>query len=235
MEGTRLPDEVVLEMVARHLSNATGKPWDVEAGMAKGPGTVGVVIGKEHPGHTDYLGHIDLDFVLNVDRPEDTTISDCVAGFGATADEAVDQAIRIWLGTTGSAVLELLAQDGSFAAHLHSNDAEGFPDWHAIHGGISGFGSNAIRKWIVDNPLLPRLAPALSGALERDYLIGIKVLLKGGGKEEEIAEVRVNGIYHDAASQTLAGLNWPRSEDASTARTFVLLVHKMGIDDPFNS
>lgn len=238
MEGTRLPDDVVLGMVARQLSNATGTTWSVEAEMAKGPGTVGVVIGKEHPDSPDHPGHIDLDFILNIDRPEDTTISDCVTGHGSTVEEAVDFAISLWLDTTCSALLEFLAQDGSFGTHVYGDDRGGFPGWHAIYGGISGYGADdhaqAILKWFVDNPLLPRLAPTLNGTFERDYLIGIKMLL-GGANGEGIAEVRVNGMHHAVASQALASLDWPRPPIGGVFRTFALLVHKVGIDDPFNS
>lgn len=226
MGEARLPEDVVLGMVAHHLSGAMGKPWRVEGAMAKGPGTVGVVLGEDHTGHP---GHLDLDFVLNVDRPEDTTISDCVAGYGSTTEHAVERAIQIWLGTTGSALLELLAQDGSFAGHFAADDPDGFPGWHAIHGGIIGWGAgddhNAAQRWAADNPLPPKLAPALNGTFERDYLIGIKAFF-GGGQGAETAEVRVNGVNHEAATRVLADLDWPRPSDGmSYARTFMLLVH----------
>ncbi|MGI5156637.1 DUF6348 family protein [Microbispora sp. CA-102843] len=169
MNGEHLPEDVVLEMVARHVSGAMGRPWQVEGRLAKGPGTVAVALGRDHTGHP---GHLDLDFVLNVDRRADTTISDCVAGYGATTEEAVDRAIQIWLGTTGSAVLELLTQSGGFAAHFPPSDPEGFPGWHVIHGGITGWGTGAgheaVQTWATGNVLLPHLAPVLGGGFARD-------------------------------------------------------------------
>ncbi len=172
--------------------------------------------------------------MLNVDRPESTTIVDCVAGYGTTTEEAVDRAIRTWLGTTGSAVLELLEQNGAFAAHFSSDDPEGFPGWHVIHGGIIGWGTGADREagrtWAADNVLLPYLAPVLSGGFERDNLIGVKALFGGGHDADglfETAEVRVDGVHHETASRVLAGLGWPRPTDGmSYTRTFMLLVHR---------
>ncbi|MFD1545891.1 DUF6348 family protein [Nonomuraea guangzhouensis] len=226
MDGDRLPDEVVLGMVARRLSDATDKPWHATDGMVKGSGSVAIVLGEDHTGNP---GHLDLDFVLNVDQPEDTTISDCVAGYGGTPEETVDRAIQIWLDTTGSALLELLSQDGSFAGHFAPDAPDGFPGWHAIHGGITGWGTGddflAVQHWAVDHPLLSVLAPVLGSTFDRDHLIGIKAFF-GGGKETETAEIRVNGVHHEAASEMLADLDWPRPvEGLSYARTFLLLVH----------
>ncbi|MGI5489677.1 DUF6348 family protein [Microtetraspora malaysiensis] len=43
----------------------------------------------------------------------------------------------------------------------------------------------------------------------------------------ETAEVRVDGVHHEAASRVLARLGWPRPADGmSYARTFMLLVHR---------
>ncbi|MFF4414692.1 DUF6348 family protein [Streptosporangium sp. NPDC001559] len=226
MDDDRLPDEVVLGMVARQVSEATGKPWHVTDGMVRGSGSVAVVLGEDHTGSP---GHLDLDFVLNVDRPDDTTISDCVVGYGGTTEEAVDRAIQLWLGTTGSALFELLSQDGSFAGHFAADAPDGFPGWHAIHGGITGWGTGddflAVQHWAMDNPLLPRLAPVLGSTFERDHLIGIKAFF-GGGRDTETTEIRVNGVRHEAASEMLADLDWPRpAEGLSYARTFMLLVH----------
>ncbi|WP_449064372.1 DUF6348 family protein [Planomonospora algeriensis] len=227
MDGDRLPDEMVLGMVARQLSDATGRSWRVTDDMVRGPGSAAVVLGEDHTGNP---GHLDLDFVLNVDRPEDTMISDCVAGYGATPEEAVDRAIRFWLGTTGSALLELLIQDGSFACHFAPDAPDGFPGWHAIHGGVTGWGTGddslAVQDWAVDNPLLSHLAPVLGDTFDRDHLIGVKAFF-GGGEDTEAAEIRVDGVRHEAASEVLAGLDWPRpAECLSYARTFLLLVHR---------
>ncbi|GAA4563128.1 DUF6348 family protein [Planotetraspora kaengkrachanensis] len=226
MDDVRLPDEVVLDKLARRLSAATGDPWAARGSMIKGPGTLGIFLGEDHTGSAK---HLDLNFVFNLDRPVETSISDCTTGFGSTVEEAVDRAIEMWLGTTGAALLELLRRDGSFAAHFPADDPDGFPGWHTIHGGISGWGAgeghDVVQHWLIDNPLLPRLAPALHDALDRGSLIGVKVFF-GGRAGRETAEVRVNGGVHEGASLALAGLDWPRKQDGlSYARTFMLLVH----------
>ncbi|MEO3870078.1 DUF6348 family protein [Nonomuraea sp. B12E4] len=226
MDEARLADDVVLGLVARRLSAAMGRPWEVRDGIARGPGTLAAMLGEDHTGTP---GHLDLDFVLNVDLPEETTVSDCVAGYGGTAQEAVDRAIEMWLGTTGSALLELLAQDGTHASHFPPGDPAGFPGRHAVHGGIIGWGTgddhDAVQRWAVDHVLLPHLAPALKGTYERERLMGVKAFF-GVGEGSETAEIRVNGVYHEPASAALAGLPWPRpATGLSYARTFILLIH----------
>ncbi|WP_433425933.1 DUF6348 family protein [Microtetraspora malaysiensis] len=48
----------------------------------------------------------------------------------------------------------------------------------------------------------------------------------GADGSDETAEVRVDGVHHEAASRVLAHLDWPRPADGmSYARTFMLLVH----------
>jgi hypothetical protein len=226
MDEARPPDETVLSMLADRLSAAMGRPWRIQDGMAKGPGTTAVVLRDDHAGSP---GHLDVDFVLDVGRPDDTTITDCVAGYGATPADAVDRAIQTWLDTTGSAMLEVLVQDGSFAAHFGPDDADGFPGWHAVHGAITGWGTgddhDAVQRWAVQHALLPHLAPALKGTFDHGRLIGVKAFF-GGGEGGETAEIRVNGDHHAAGSRALADLDWPRpAAGVSYARTFVLLIH----------
>lgn len=225
MDGVRPADDVVLGMVAERLSAAMGRPWEVRDGIAKGPGTVAVRLGADHTGSP---AHLDLDFVLSAGM----TIGDCVAGYGATVEAAVDRAIQVWLGTTGGAVLELLVQDGSHAAHFAPGDPDGLPGWHAIHGGITGWGTgddhDAVQRWAVQHVLLPHLAPVLKGTFEQEHLVGVKAFF-GGGEGGETAEIRVDGAYHKAGSRALAELDWPRPADGvSYARTFVLLLHQEG-------
>ncbi|SDM22330.1 DUF6348 family protein [Nonomuraea jiangxiensis] len=226
MDETRLADDVVLGLVAERLSAVMGRPWEVRDGMAKGPGTLAVMLGEDHTGSA---AHLDLHFVLNVDLPEETTISDCVSGYGGTVEEAVGRAVEMWLGTTGSALLELLAQDGTHAGHFPPDDPAGFPGWHAVHGGIIGWGTgddhDVVQRWAVDHVLLPHLAPALKGTFERERLIGVKAFF-GGGEGGETAEIRVDGAYHEPGSRVLAELPWPRpASGLSYARTFMLLIH----------
>jgi hypothetical protein len=221
MEG-----EAVLSLLAERLSAVTGRSWQVGEGMVKGPGAVAVALRDDH---SDRPGHLDLDFILD---PEGTTIGDCVAGYGATTEEAVARAVQTWLDTTAGAILELLVQDGSHAAHFAPDDPGGFPGRHAVHGGIIGWGigdhHDAVQRWAVGHVLLPHLAPALKDTIGRDRLTGVKAFF-GGGEGSEIAEIRVDGHYHEAGSQALADLDWPRpAQGVSYARTFILLVR----DDP---
>ncbi|MGC4936896.1 DUF6348 family protein [Kribbella sp. DT2] len=223
----RLPNAVILEKLAVKLAAASRREWHVDGELVRGPGTVGVTLGEDH---TDDPGHLDLNFVLNLDRPDTTTLADCVAGYGDSVEDSVDRAIDLWLGTTGSAVFELLVQDGSYAGHFAADDPRGFPGWHLIHGGIVGWGSGdehqAVQLWAADHLLAPALAPVLTKDLELTggQLIGIKVFF-GGREGSETAEVRVNGEVHDTASAALTELDWPRpAEDLSYARTFLLLV-----------
>ncbi|ONI67850.1 hypothetical protein BWI15_32775 [Kribbella sp. ALI-6-A] len=223
----RLPDPVILDKLAAKLAAASGREWRVDGDVVRGPGTVGVTLGEDHSGDA---GHLDLNFVLNLDRPETTTLSDCVAGYGDSVEDSVDRAIDLWLGTTGSAVFELLIQDGSFAGHFGADDPGGFPGWHLIHGGIVGWGTGAEHQaaqlWARDHLLAPVLAPVLTKDLQLTggQLVGIKVFF-GGREGSETAEVRVNGEMHETASAAIAELDWPRPvDDLTYARTFLLLV-----------
>ncbi|MFG2073085.1 DUF6348 family protein [Nonomuraea maritima] len=225
MEGQRLADDTVLGLVAAHLSAAMGRPWEVRDGMAKGPGSLAVLLGPDRTGRED---HLDLHFVLDVERPDETTITDRTAGYGDTAEQAAERAVRTWLDTTAAALLELLLQDGTRAAHLAPDDPDGFPGRHAVHGGIAGWGTgddhDAVQRWAVRHALLPYLAPALKGAVGHEPLVGLKAFF-GGGESGEVAEVRVGGVHHAGASRALAALDWPRpGAGVSYARTFVLLV-----------
>ncbi|HEX4814183.1 MAG TPA: DUF6348 family protein [Nonomuraea sp.] len=214
-----MADEAVLGMLAERLSALTGRPWRVRQGRVEGPWAAAVTSRGDHAGRP---GHLDLDVVLTAG-----VIGDCVTGYGATPEEAVARAVHIWLDTTAAAVLELLVGDGSHAAHFASDDPDGFPGRHAVHGGITGWGvgdhHDAVQRWAVRHALLPHLAPELKGTIGRDPLVGVRAFF-GGGAGRETAEVRVAGVRHETASRALAGLDWPRpATGLSYARTFILL------------
>ncbi|WP_405010338.1 DUF6348 family protein [Kitasatospora sp. NBC_01539] len=225
-DGAPLSEQAVLAIVAQQLTELGGERWTVEGALAKGPGSAAVALAAPHG---DGPAHLDLSFLLEAGRPEETAVTDCVAGFGADSEAAVRRAVEIWASTTGVTMLELLAHNGRFAGHIHPADADALPGWHAIHGGIVAWGAgdrhNAVQDWTVAHPLLPQLAPAFADGFGRDALIGVKVFL-GGRVGEETAEVRVDGVVHERASKLLLGLDWPRvTEGTAYARTFVLLVH----------
>jgi hypothetical protein len=80
-EPAPLPDERVLEMAGIKLAEVTGKERRVEPGpLLKGPGPLGVRLG---PRHSDGYCHIDLAFLLNVDRAAETSLPDCATGLAA--------------------------------------------------------------------------------------------------------------------------------------------------------
>jgi hypothetical protein len=224
----RLQERETLEIVAARLTALSGAPWRVEGGRVRNEGRLAVDLGHDHAGTA---GHLDLVFVLDTERPEDTSLPDCVAGFGGTARESVERAVEIWATTSGAAVLELLDPGGRFATHFGPGEDGGFPGWHAIQGGITGWGAgsdhDAVQQWTADHGILPVIAPALSRAgLARDRLIGVKIFF-GTYKGTDTAEVRVNGRVCEPAGQALLAQPWPRpAEGGSYARTYAVLVHR---------
>lgn len=205
---------------------AFGYAWrPVSDTRVQGPGTVVIDIA---PNHTDSPRHLDLDFVLNVGRPAETTVSDCISGIGHTVEEARRQAVEVWSDLTASAVMELLDNGNRHATHYRGDDPFGFPGWHCITSGLIGWSGGpdpaAVQEWALGQKFLAHLAPDVITALDRPRLNGVKILFGGSG-EYETAEVRVNGRYDPHSSATLASMDWPRLPHATFARMFFLLVH----------
>jgi hypothetical protein len=223
----RLPDAAVLELVAGKLTEVSGRPWQVKGSAVEGPGSAAVVLGHDHPGSS---GHFDLVYLVDRDRPRETAVPDCVTGHGPTAETKAATAVAAWATTTAVTLLELQEQTGAFADHMRAGSPDGLPGWHAVHGGIIGLGSGTdragVQQWVLDHPLLPALAGALTAdALPADRPTGVKIFF-GSNAGRETAEVRVNGQVHEQATAALRALPWPRAATgAAYARTFVLLVH----------
>ncbi|MFJ5234871.1 DUF6348 family protein [Kitasatospora sp. NPDC088391] len=214
--------------MADELSSLHGESWRVEGQEVRGPGALAVRLGEPHDQHPH---HFDLLLLADRDRPE-TAVPGCVTGIDGADQDPVRRGIEVWAATTGAALIELVAHNGRFAGHLDPGDPDGLPGWHAIHGGVVGWGTGGrfhdVQDWLVRNPVLPALADALDGDLGRDQLVGVQVLL-GSGDGGSDAEVRVHGEVHRAGSEALAALDWPRvAEGAAHARTFVLLVRRVG-------
>ncbi|MFJ5927396.1 DUF6348 family protein [Kitasatospora sp. NPDC092948] len=220
--------------MADELSALHGEPWRVEEAdglEVRGPGALAVRIGEPHRTRAE---HLDLVFLVDRDRPE-TAVTDCVNRTRGGEDYPLRRGIELWAATTAVSLIELVAHNGRFAGHLDPHDPDGMPGWHAIHGGTVGWGvgerHHVVQDWLLRNPLLPALAPALGGDLGRDQLVGVKVVF-GSRDGMDTADVRVGGEEHAAASAALAALDWPRfAEDEpgeSYARTFILLVHREG-------
>ncbi|WP_033211723.1 DUF6348 family protein [Kitasatospora phosalacinea] len=230
--------------MADELSALHGEQWQVEGEEVRGPGALAVRLGGPPDGDPHRL---DLVFLVDRDRPE-TAVPDRVTGIdggpaGGSAggpaggdQDPVRRGIEVWASTAGAALIELVAHNGRFAGHLDPSDPDGMPGWHAVHGGVVGWGTGKrfhdVQDWLVRNPVLPALAPALGEDLGRDQLVGVHVSF-GGGADGQRAEVLVHGRPHAAASAALAALGWPRvAEGDSYARTFVLLVRRAGTRPP---
>lgn len=71
--------------------------------------------------------------------------------------------------------------------------------------------------------MLPAIAPALDGSLEEEAgPHGLKILFGG----DDVAEVRLDGQYHEAASRALLELPWPRLKPMAFVRSYVLVLHR---------
>ena len=111
----------------------------------------------------------------------------------------------------------------------------GFPGWHAIVGGIDGWGfddeARAKQEWFALAHPWTELAPHLEGSLDRPNLNGVRLMLGQGGAYQT-AEVRINGRLHEAAGQALLAMDWPRTEKMNVAHLFLLLVHREEPNSP---
>jgi hypothetical protein len=200
--------------------------WVMAGDAIVGPDGAVVRFGERHV--SEVVGHLDVQFVLNDNASQPIELWDCVSGYGETPVDRARFAAQLWAQTTASALLEFkYSGTGEFAGHYHGDDADGFSGWHAIHGGIAGFGGtdrpSKLQEWWLTNPVLPALARALDDLLhEREGPFGLKILFGGDG----IAEVRVNGEVHDGASSTLASLPWPRLDPPNFVRSYVVLAHR---------
>jgi hypothetical protein len=91
------------------------------------------------PPDSDNFRHIDLEFLLNVDRAE-TGLIDCATGRAADPEEAVRQAVANWAATTTRVALEFLEGRGRLAEHFPPGSPGSFPGWHAIIASVSAWG-----------------------------------------------------------------------------------------------
>jgi len=212
--------------VARRLSELQGQQWQATDRAVLGPGTFAVAV--EWASHGEDR-HIDPGFVWNRENPDVPVTWDCAAGWGDSDAERAANGIDVWIRTTAPALLEVLAQDGSFAEHLPPGDEMGLPNWHVVHGPIAGMGATEgvrrLQQWVIDHPLLPALADEVIRDLDRPYLNGVKFIF-GSSSDGDIAEVRINSMHSKSASESLRRLTWPRSRQMSWVRTFVVLLHE---------
>ena len=217
-------------MVARELSELGGKwkvPW--RGNGVRGPRNLGVEVRQSTCGPSC----LELGFQWDRKDPGAPVTWDHVSCFGDEDAERIALGVMIWGQTTAPALLEVLAQDGTFADHLHSGDADGVPGWHAVHGPLFGWGvgdegldaANQLQSWALEHSTLPVLADAVVREVDRPELNGVKIFYGSAGTEP-IAEVRVNGVVSKPASDLLLELEWPRSDHLAVLRSFVVLVHE---------
>lgn len=211
----------MLEIAAPMLTELGGT-WQLVAGLMLRAGSVGV---RVRPPHTEEYRHLDLEILLNADRPDAPTVTDCSVGLAADPAEATREALQAWIETCLVTVLEMIQQNGKFASHFRAADPGGFAGWHSIVGAVTGWseGSRSKQEWFAEAMPWSTLAPVITPALDRPWVNGIRMLVGQGGDFTE-CEVRVNGRRHEPSSAALAALDWPRTDHFGLARTFVLLV-----------
>jgi len=218
--------DVITYEAFQGVLNALHPGWSVTSDGLVGPGGAAVRLAQRH--ESSSVGHLDVQFVLDDSAARPTELWDCVAGLGATPADRARFAAGLWGQTTAGALLELkYSLRGQFADHYRGDDAGGFTGWHAIAGAIIGFGKgdspHRLQQWWLDNPVLPTLARALQASMsEQGGPYGVKILFGGDG----VAEVRVDGEQHAAASAALAGLPWPRLDPPGFVRSYVIVLHR---------
>ena len=206
--------------LATRLSDMAGT-WTQDGETVRSQGSPTITLADLHGDGTS-AGHVDIGVALDPEDPEAPVLWDCAAGLGRTAEEVAEHAAHMWLGTTGSAVLELMTARGEFASHYPESDPEGLPGFHVVHSPAVLFGTDPapLRDWVSATPLLPALRTTLPGHLTAP-LNGVKLLF-GGAPGAETVEVRVNGEVASDATAALAALDWPRTTRPAFARAYLI-------------
>lgn len=87
----RLADERILQIVGESPTGLTGKEWRLVPGpLLKGPGSTGVRMGESHD--ADYR-HVDLEFLLSTEHPDETSLISCGTGRAADPEAAIRDAV----------------------------------------------------------------------------------------------------------------------------------------------
>ncbi|GAA1179558.1 hypothetical protein F4556_004808 [Kitasatospora gansuensis] len=208
---------VIQRAVIREMAGL-GQEFTLDGPLVRGPGTTAVAF-RDHDEHGTGAGHVDLGYVLRLGQGDAPVLWDCAAGVGGTEVERLDSAVRMWAGTTATAVLSLLTGEGD---HY---DAPEFPGWHVVQGPAAVFGADTdpLFDWVTERDLGPVLAAAVLPKLTERQVNGVKLFF-GGKAGDDVAEVRINGTVCEPASAALRALDWPRGERLCWARLFLLLV-----------
>ena len=212
----------------RNALNALKPGWNLYNDALIGPGGALVRLAQLHQSESN--GHLDVEFRLDANSGNSKPLWDCVCGFGDSPAERAQTAAHIWSVTTAGALLELkYSLKGEFADHYRGTDPDGFTGWHVVSGPILGYGEGAspdqLQQWWLNHSVLPPVFNALKDSLDPTTCPhGIKIFFGG----EDFAEVRLDGEVHEAASQALATLPWPRLQPAAFVRSYVIAVHPEG-------
>lgn len=199
--------------------------WTIQNDIIRGPEDAAVRFCTLHL--VSSPGHADVEFSFQDGASDSLRLLDCVMGFGENIDECASSAAKIWGSTSAPALLELkYSRKGKYADHYFGHEPHGLKGWHSICSPIIGWGrgdgGKALQEWwLSTQQVLPAIAPALAD-LRGDQPHAVKILLGG----QDIAEVRVDGQHHEAASAALLALNWPRQASPSFARAFAIAIHR---------
>ena len=226
MSGITIDHDHLRDALADGLRRLSGRSWTrADDGSIRSEGTPVVFIADLHRDENPGPGHVDIGFAVNPERPTAPVLWDCATGMGNTPGEVAEYASYIWLQTTAPAVLEVLEQRSRLADHHDPGDPGGLPGMHVVQGPALVFGTGdttPLQEWVADNFVLPALGGSLLPQLTGD-VHGIKLLF-GGTAGKEVAEVRLDHVYDEASSLTLANLLWPRLPFPAFARAYLLVM-----------
>ena len=226
MSATTIDHDHLRDALADGLQRLSGKSWTpADDGSVRSEGAPVVFVADLHPDEDPQPGHVDIGFALNPEHPEAPVLWDCATGIGNTPAEVAEYAAFVWLRTTAPTLLEVLEQQSRLADHFDEADPGGLPGMHVVQGPALVFGrgdTTPLQEWAADNFVLPALCESLLPRFTAD-VHGVKVLY-GGTAGNEVAEVRVDHAYDDAASRALANLRWPRLEMPAFARVYFLVM-----------
>lgn len=224
MESAEAWHAAVRTALVAELSLVAGT-WTDNGHDIEGPGMSSVLVGSRHPGGTR---HVDIGFVLNREHAESPVLWDCVASPSADIASAAAFIAKVWASSVAPVALELFSRDGRFADHAQGDDGLGLAGWHSIHGPTFGYGAKSVdelQRWVLEHPPVPALAAQLRSSLTPAKIHTAKFLLVAGA--ESAAEVRIDGEVHQAASDALLALPWPRDGVLGALRQYTVFLHEI--------
>ena len=201
--------------------------WKIRKGTLSGP--LGARLLLRRSTHSDDPAHLDVLFEFPDRSGNPVRFLDCISGLGRSTADRARTSSKIWTHTSAPTLFELrYSLRGEFADHYGGTDPGGIPGWHSICAPIMGYGApesaEALQTWWPTNPVLATIWAAIGAPPEVDAPLGMKVLFGA----DEVAEVRVNGEFHDRATDALLGMDWPRLEPAAFVRAYVIALHPDG-------